>query len=138
MISDRLLTIVRCPDCGGALARGEQLRCGTCHRQYAAAGGYLDLRPGVSFAEQTKYLDEALHADARHEHVSPPLLGAGVRQTMLRNMLRPGPGDLVADFGCGSGRMLVWNRASGASCTCRSSIARRSPTSANLCSCSPN
>ena len=30
---------------------------------------YLDLRPGVSFAEQTKYLDEALHADARHEHV---------------------------------------------------------------------
>jgi len=114
MISDRLLAIVRCPDCGGSLARGEPLGCGTCHRQYAAGGGYLDLRPGVSFAEQTKYLDEALHADARHEHVSPPLLGAGVRQAMLRNMLRPGPGDLVADFGCGSGRMLVWNRASGA------------------------
>jgi SAM-dependent methyltransferase len=114
MISDRLVTLVRCPDCGGVLARGEPFCCAACDRQYAAAGGYLDLRPGVSFAEQTKYLDEALHADARHEHVSPPLLGAGVRQAMLRNMLRPGSGDLVADFGCGSGRMLVWNRASGA------------------------
>lgn len=114
MISDRLLSIVRCPDCGSSLARGSSLCCASCGRQYASGPGYLDLRPGVSFAEQTKYLDESLHADARHEHVSPPLLGAGVRQAMLRRMLRPAPGDLVADLGCGSGRMLVWNRASGA------------------------
>jgi SAM-dependent methyltransferase len=114
MISDRLLSIVRCPDCGGQLTRGEGLGCAACGRPYAAGTGYLDLRPGITFAEQTKYLDESLHADARHERVSPPLLGAGVRQAMLRAMLQPRAGDVVADFGCGSGRMLVWNRASGA------------------------
>ena len=55
------------------------------------AGDYLDLRPAVEFAEQTKYLDEALHADARHERVSPPLLGSKIRNDMLRAFLAPGP-----------------------------------------------
>ena len=36
--------------------------------------------------------------------VPPRLLQAGVRQWMLRRFLRPGPGDLVVDLGCGSGR----------------------------------
>jgi SAM-dependent methyltransferase len=67
------------------------------------------------FTEQTKYLDEALHADARHARVSPPLLGAGVRHRMLQAFLQPSPGDLVVDLGCGSGQSLVWNAASGAS-----------------------
>jgi SAM-dependent methyltransferase len=67
------------------------------------------------FREQTRYLDEALHADARHASVSPPLLGAGVRQRMLTRMLRPSPGDLVVDLGCGPGQALVWNAATGAS-----------------------
>ena len=66
------------------------------------------------FTEQTKYLDEALHADARHAHVSPPLLGAGVRHRMLQRLLQPVQGDLVVDLGCGSGQSLVWNAASGA------------------------
>ena len=44
----------------------------------------------TQFAEQTKYLDEALHADARHERVSPPLLGSKIRNDMLRAFLRPG------------------------------------------------
>ncbi len=66
------------------------------------------------FTEQTKYLDEALHADARHAHVSPPLLGAGVRHRMLQRFLRLSPDDLVVDLGCGSGQSLVWNAGSGA------------------------
>ena len=33
---------------------------------------------------------------------------------MLRRFLRPRPGDLVVDLGCGSGRALVWNRDLGA------------------------
>ena len=70
--------------------------------------------PADQFAEQTKYLDEALHADARHERVSPPLLGSKIRNDMLREFLRPAPGDLVVDLGCGSGRALVWNRDLGA------------------------
>jgi SAM-dependent methyltransferase len=116
MISDRLLEIVRCPDCGGSLsdASDSTSRCGRCGRVYTRSPGYLDLRPSAMFAEQTKYLDEALHADARHERVSPALLGAGVRNYMLREFLQLQPGELVADLGCGSGRMLVWNQSLGA------------------------
>jgi SAM-dependent methyltransferase len=114
MISDRLLALVRCPECGGALGR-DTLQCGHCGRSYRASGGdYLDMRPADRFAEQTKYLDEALHADARHARVSPPLLGSKIRNDMLRKFLRPSAGDLIVDLGCGSGRALVWNQALGA------------------------
>ena len=115
MISPRLMELVRCPDCGGAI-RGTPpgVDCGACGRRFAATADYLVLHPGVSFAEQTKYLDEALHADARHEHVTPPLLAAKIRNDVLRSFLAPGPGDAVADLGCGSGRTLVWNADLGA------------------------
>ena len=115
MISSRLLALVRCPDCGGAV-RGNppDLSCEACHRRFAANAEYLVLHPGVSFAEQTKYLDEALHADARHEHVTPPLLSAKIRNDVLRTFLAPGPNDAVVDLGCGSGRTLVWNADLGA------------------------
>jgi SAM-dependent methyltransferase len=115
VISERLLTIARCPECGGHL-RGTPSApsCGGCGRSFAATAGYLDLRPQSAFDEQTRYLDESLHADARHERVSPPLLASGVRNDMLREFLGPGPDDLVIDLGCGSGRSLVWNQDSGA------------------------
>ena len=72
------------------------------------------MRPREQFAEQTKYLDEALHVDARHERVSPPLLGSKIRNDMLREFLAPRAGELVVDLGCGSGRALLWNRDLGA------------------------
>jgi SAM-dependent methyltransferase len=116
VISNRLIALVRCPDCGGALRDGpDALSCERCGRRAARGPGYLDLRPSDAFTEQTKYLDEALHGDARHETVSPPLLQAGVRQWMLGRFLEPGPGDLIVDLGCGSGRSVVWNKESGAS-----------------------
>lgn len=115
MISEALLRLVRCPDCLGTLADGpDALTCMNCGRRCARGPGYLDLRPSATFTERTKYLDEALHADARHETVSPALLQAGVRQWMLRRLLRPARGDMIVDLGCGSGRSLVWNHASGA------------------------
>jgi ubiquinone/menaquinone biosynthesis C-methylase UbiE len=115
VISSTLLGVVRCPDCRGTLSDAENaLVCTACGHLAAKRPGYLDLRPSATFTEQTKYLDEALHGDARHETVSPPLLQAGVRQRMLRRMLAPAPGDLVIDLGCGSGRSIVWNRPSGA------------------------
>ncbi|HET7698168.1 MAG TPA: methyltransferase domain-containing protein [Vicinamibacterales bacterium] len=112
MISPRLLALVRCPACRGAL-RGEPpaLACASCGRRYhGGSADFLDLRPQEDFQEQTKYLDEALHADARYDRVSPPLLGSRIRNDMLRAFLAPGAGDLVVDLGCGSGRALVWNR----------------------------
>ncbi len=116
MISDALLSLVRCPDCHGVLAgTAGSLVCRGCGRPYhSASPDYLDLRPRVAYSEQTKYLDETLHADARHETVSPPLLGSRIRNDMLRTFLAPEPHDVVVDLGCGSGRALLWNRDWGA------------------------
>jgi SAM-dependent methyltransferase len=112
VISARMLALVRCPACHGALA-GEPsaLTCQSCGRRYGGpSADFLDLRPHESFEERTKYLDEALHADARHERVSPPFLGSKIRNDMLRAFLAPKPHDAVIDLGCGSGRALLWNR----------------------------
>jgi SAM-dependent methyltransferase len=139
MISAALLELARCPACRGPLSpdpgpdagsgvapdaspdappRRPDFRCRNCDARYPQASrDYLDLRPAAAFAEQTKYLDEALHQDARHESVSPPLLQSGVRQRQLRRFLRFAPGDRVIDLGCGSGRSILWNAASGASFT---------------------
>ena len=115
MISARLRALVLCPDCRHALREeAARLRCPGCGREVDAAGDYLDLRPSEAFGETTKYTDAALHADARHERVSPPLLGAGVRNAMLRRFLDLRPTDRVVDLGCGSGRTLAWNRDAGA------------------------
>jgi SAM-dependent methyltransferase len=112
VISTGLLALVRCPACHGTLAgEASALTCQACGRRYGGPSpDFLDLRPHEAFDERTKYLDEALHADARHERVSPPLLGSKIRNDMLRAFLAPGPDDLVVDLGCGSGRALWWNR----------------------------
>jgi len=112
VISTELLALVRCPACRGTLA-GEPsaLVCRSCGARYEGSPrDFLDLRPREAFQEQTKYLDEALHADARYERVSPPLLGSKIRNDMLRAFLAPAPDDRVVDLGCGSGRALLWNR----------------------------
>ena len=116
MISGALLALVRCPACHGTLAGdASSLRCTACGLAYAQESkDFLDLRPHEAFAERTKYLDEALHADARYARVSPPLLGSKIRNDMLRAFLAPAPSDRVVDLGCGSGRTLLWNRDWGA------------------------
>ncbi|HVL68468.1 MAG TPA: class I SAM-dependent methyltransferase [Vicinamibacterales bacterium] len=118
MISPKLLALVRCADCRAPLdGAATDLACRGCGRRYTSPPDYLDMRPREQFDEQTKYLDEALHADARHERVSPPLLGSRIRNDMLRAFLAPRPGELVVDLGCGSGRALLWNRDLGAAMT---------------------
>ncbi len=111
MTSERLLTLVRCPSCRGSLARGpNRLSCQSCASVYPQADqGYFDLRPLRAFDEQTRYLDDALHADARQASVAPPVLSAGLRNDVLREFLDLGPDDTVIDLGCGSGRALLWN-----------------------------
>ncbi len=116
MISDRLLNIVRCPDCGGQLKGGPaRLGCEACGRLFTeGTPDYLVLRPSSVYDETTKFVEDGFHADGRDESVSPPLLSAAVRNNMLREFLQPGPGDVVLDLGCGSGRFAVWNLDSGA------------------------
>jgi SAM-dependent methyltransferase len=115
MISSGLFDIVECPDCRGRIAPASGgARCHGCARVFDTSRGYLDLRPAAAFAEQTKYLDAELHADARHESIAPPLLGSRIRNDMLRRFLDPAPGDRVIDLGCGNGRAIAWNASSGA------------------------
>lgn len=119
MVSQTLLSLVRCPECQGELvervsAGQTTMLCCRCEHSYKREHDFLDLRPEIGFSEQTKYLDEALHADARHERVSPPLLGSRIRNDMLRAFLAPDRSDRVIDLGCGSGRTLYWNRDWGA------------------------
>lgn len=116
MISPTLLQLVRCPECRGRLSDHTTAAiCDRCGRRYGRPQHeYLDLRPETAFAETTRYTNPELHADARHETVSPPLLSAAIRNDMLRAFLAPRPGDRVVDLGCGSGRALVWNQDLGA------------------------
>ena len=114
MISERLLALVRCPDCHGAIVT-PALECSGCGRRFEAPGReFLLLTPKASFSETTKFLDEQFHSDGRDETVSPPLLSAGVRYAMLRRFLDLHPDDIVLDLGCGSGRFGVWCLQSGA------------------------
>ncbi len=118
MISPALFEIVQCPDCAGAIgAAPDGARCAGCARQFDTGGGILDLRPREAFSEQTKYLDAALHQDARHETIAPPLLGSKIRHDMLARFLALSPGDRALDLGCGSGRTLAWSADRGARLT---------------------
>jgi SAM-dependent methyltransferase len=119
MISAAIFDIVQCPECGGTLAADgpDTARCGGCGRVFDATRGFLDLHPAQALGDQTRYLDAALHVDARHESVAPPLLGSRIRHNMLRRFLALSPADRAVDLGCGSGRTLVWNAGSGARLT---------------------
>ncbi len=116
MISRRLLDLVRCPDCRAGLRHDpNELRCSECGRRFANTDkDYLVLMPASAHAEKTKFLEQRFHADGRDETVSPPLLSAAVRNTMLQEFLAPRASDVVLDLGCGSGRFAVWNAGSGA------------------------
>ncbi len=118
MISQAIFAVIRCPECQTHLVPdGVGATCPSCRRVFDGARGYLDLRPLAAFEEQTKYLDEALHIDARHETVAPPLLGSKIRNDRLRAFLDLNPQDRVVDLGCGSGRAMLWNRDTGAAMT---------------------
>lgn len=116
MISRRLLELVRCPDCHGTLEEAaSDLQCQGCGRRFKRGSrDCLVLKPRDAFDETTRFLEDSFHADGRDETVSPPLLSAGVRNTMLRQFLDMQPGDIVLDLGCGSGRFGVWSLESGA------------------------
>ncbi len=121
MIAPWLLTLARCPTCtaetGGhapALTGAESaLLCPRCGRQYPIAQGYLDLMPqqDASLGHTSRYVADLAEFAERLDYrdLGPPLLGAAVRNRLLRRMLRLRPRDRVLELGCGDGRFLVWN-----------------------------
>lgn len=137
MISDKLLKIVRCPDCKnpptGMDARlwgmlnvahdedGYALVCAECDRRYPynPKSGYLGLMPqgadfgqGGHFAHTSKYVEhhDEFEAALDYRHISQPLLGAGVRNVTLRRLLQLQANDTALEIGCGNGKFAFWNR----------------------------
>jgi ubiquinone/menaquinone biosynthesis C-methylase UbiE len=118
MISDWLLAALRCPLCAqlpsrddiGRLTRiADDLICDTCAATYRVLMGYVDMRPSTEMqGKETVYNDPA--ADLDDPTVRNPVLSAGVRQWVLRLLLRPRKTDALLDIGCGNGKFACWNR----------------------------
>jgi SAM-dependent methyltransferase len=121
VIASWLKDLVRCPTCTAAtgghapalVAAAGALQCPRCGRTYRLADGFVDLMPqaDADLGHTSRYVADlaefAEHLDYRE--VGPPLLGAAVRNRLLRRMLRLAPGDVVLELGCGNGKFLVWN-----------------------------
>lgn len=115
MISPWLRSTLRCPICvqtnpGGGLLSGDDraLVCGSCAARYPLHNTYADMRPRIGFAGKvTVYTDPDAALD--DPVIREPVLSAGVRQRVLRLMLRPSRTDAILDIGCGNGKFAVWN-----------------------------
>ncbi len=118
MISEWLISTLRCATCvqdAGARHHGalecsvSGLTCRDCGAAYAFRDGYVDMRCDEKFTgKETVYNDDAVDLD--DPVIRPPVLSAGVRQRVLRLLMRPQPTDAVLDIGCGNGKFAVWNR----------------------------
>ncbi|MDQ2809951.1 MAG: class I SAM-dependent methyltransferase [Chloroflexota bacterium] len=124
MISPQLRALLRCPTCtaetGGAAptltTAGAELVCPRCERRYPLApdGGWADLMPRAAgdLGHTSRYVADLAEFAERldYREMAPPLLGAAVRNRLLRQMLRLRPSDRVLELGCGNGKFLLWNR----------------------------
>ena len=91
------------------------LTCPACSADYAVheADGYLDLLPKASVGEISQYADHEFH-ERLATREGPPFLSARVKADMMRNMLDPGPGEALIDFGCGPGKLALYASEAGA------------------------
>lgn len=116
MISNYLLSVVRCPACRSEhelIPEDEVLRCADCSARYAFLGekGFIDLRPPAgTFGELTEYAEEEFYH--REGPLRPPLLSARVKIDQMSQMLALSPADHVLDIGCGNGRAAHFKRPS--------------------------
>jgi SAM-dependent methyltransferase len=125
MISPQLRALARCPTCtaetGGhapplADAGPGLLCCPRCERRYPLAPGgvYLDLMPRAAgdLGHTSRYVADLAEFAERldYREMAPPLLGAAVRNRLLRQMLALNSRDRVLELGCGNGKFLLWNR----------------------------
>ncbi len=138
MINEQLLELVRCPRCvadnstqrerGRLKANGADFVCSVCQTPYTTFGatlqsalplddvsllprpGYIDLNPPSDLGQQTRYLEDEFEHELDYEHISLPLLGAKVRNDLLRKLLRPAKNEIALEVGCGNGKFCYWNR----------------------------
>lgn len=138
MITVKILDVARCPRCVATAGKDRDkgrlepveggFVCQTCGLSYGAFNnsgkdepvvsegktlprrGYVDLLPRAEVGQQTRYLEDEFEHDLDHEHISLPLLGAKVRNDLLRKMLKPSKKDVALEVGCGDGRFCYWNR----------------------------
>lgn len=115
MISAWLLSVLRCPVCiqthpaSSVLTHTEDaLVCSGCGARYPMHQYHIDMRPPATMAgKETVYTDS--DADLDDPDIRPPVLSAGIRQYLLRLMLRPRWNDALLEIGCGNGKFAVWN-----------------------------
>ena len=124
MISPQLRALARCPICTAETAgHAPPLADAAPDRLPArAAGGnmrlrrrrYLDLMPRAAgdLGHTSRYVADLAEFAERldYREMAPPLLGAAVRNRLLRQMLALNPRDRVLELGCGNGKFLLWNR----------------------------
>ncbi len=114
MIPRMLFPLLQCPSCGmrQLYVTNDGVNCATCHNCYPFRQGYIDLMPrNTRFEYVSKYVaeEQQLAEELDYRELAPPLLAAGVRDRMLRRMLRLQPSDVVLDNGCGTAKHAVWN-----------------------------
>ena len=114
MIPRELYRLLQCPTCGSRdlFVTHAGVECAGCASVYPEHDGYIDLMPrGAAFDYISKYVAEEANMaeELDYQDIAPPLLAAGVRQRVLRRLLRFRPSDIVLDNGCGNGRFGVWN-----------------------------
>lgn len=114
MVPRALYRLLRCPTCSSRdlYVTESGVVCGRCNAVYPQHDGYIDLMPREAhFDYVSKYVAEeaSMAEELDYRDLAPPLLAAGVRQRILRRMLRFRPSDIVLDNGCGNGRFAVWN-----------------------------
>ncbi len=114
MVPLALYRLLQCPTCNSRdlYVTEAGVCCAHCASSYPRHDGYIELMPrGAEFGYVSKYVAEeaSMAEELDYQDIAPPLLAAGVRQRLLRRMLRFRPSDVVLDNGCGNGRFGVWN-----------------------------
>jgi SAM-dependent methyltransferase len=90
------------------------LLCACCGVSYAVKSdaGYIDLVPRTSVGDVTQYADHEFH-ERLHVTDAPPVLSARIKADMMRTLLKPAPGDIVLDLGCGAGKFALFTAQGG-------------------------
>jgi ubiquinone/menaquinone biosynthesis C-methylase UbiE len=92
-----------------------QLHCPCCGGRYAIETdrGFLDLVPVAQLGDVTQYADHEFH-DRLRVVDAPPVLSAGIKAGMMRDMLGLATGEAVLDLGCGAGKFALFSLGCGA------------------------